>query len=180
MPRRCLRCSRFPEREDDHFCPYHAAMIPPRRCGWGGAPDDPAPCREMTRPGRYLCDRHGRIIRGSEPSPKARQRKIKVGTGARSNPTDCKQGHEFTEANTYVDPRGFRVCKICRAEQSRALRARRKAARERQREETCRRGHSRAEHTVIHGGQKRCLACRDEAQARRKDAAQRAAGAPKA
>lgn len=26
----------------------------------------------------------------------------------------CKHGHEFTDENTYIDPRGFRQCKKCR------------------------------------------------------------------
>ncbi len=28
--------------------------------------------------------------------------------------THCKNGHEFTEENTYVNTRGFRTCKACR------------------------------------------------------------------
>ena len=28
--------------------------------------------------------------------------------------THCIRGHEFTDENTYVDPRGWRVCRACR------------------------------------------------------------------
>ena len=31
----------------------------------------------------------------------------------------CKRGHEFTPENTYIDPDGYRGCKICRKERSR-------------------------------------------------------------
>jgi hypothetical protein len=30
--------------------------------------------------------------------------------------THCLRGHEFTPENTYVNPRGHRDCKVCRAE----------------------------------------------------------------
>lgn len=28
--------------------------------------------------------------------------------------THCHNGHEYTEGNTYINPRGFRECKVCR------------------------------------------------------------------
>ena len=31
--------------------------------------------------------------------------------------THCPRGHEYTEENTYVQPKGGRVCKICKAAQ---------------------------------------------------------------
>lgn len=31
-----------------------------------------------------------------------------------SERTICKHGHEMTEENTYIDPRGFRTCRKCR------------------------------------------------------------------
>ena len=34
--------------------------------------------------------------------------------GRNSNLTHCQRGHEFSKENTYVDPRGKRVCKECR------------------------------------------------------------------
>jgi hypothetical protein len=33
--------------------------------------------------------------------------------------TECKNGHPFDEANTYIDARGFRSCRICRREAAR-------------------------------------------------------------
>jgi hypothetical protein len=33
--------------------------------------------------------------------------------------THCPQGHEYLPENTYIDPRGRRECRICRAEQAR-------------------------------------------------------------
>lgn len=36
--------------------------------------------------------------------------------------THCKRGHKFTEETTYINPRGARVCKICRREASRVFR----------------------------------------------------------
>lgn len=35
---------------------------------------------------------------------------------------ECPQGHERTPDNTYVDPRGWKHCKVCRAEAARRWR----------------------------------------------------------
>lgn len=37
------------------------------------------------------------------------------GFAARPARTHCKNGHEFTAENTYINPRGNRECKPCRA-----------------------------------------------------------------
>lgn len=42
--------------------------------------------------------------------------------------TVCKHGHEFTPENTYICPRGYRVCRTCRRAYEKAHRAYRKAA----------------------------------------------------
>jgi hypothetical protein len=34
-------------------------------------------------------------------------------TGVNARLIRCRQGHEFTPENTYVDPRGHRVCRTC-------------------------------------------------------------------
>jgi hypothetical protein len=38
----------------------------------------------------------------------------------------CKAGHEFDEANTYITSRGMRQCKRCRARRLREMRSRRR------------------------------------------------------
>ncbi len=38
----------------------------------------------------------------------------------------CYQGHAYNEKNTYINPRGHRECRICRAARMRALKRRRK------------------------------------------------------
>lgn len=40
----------------------------------------------------------------------------------------CLRGHAFTEVNTYIDAKGQRSCRICRAAAARAYRARRRVA----------------------------------------------------
>lgn len=42
---------------------------------------------------------------------------------AANRPNTCKWGHEWTPENTYTSPRGTRVCKACRSEAKKALRA---------------------------------------------------------
>jgi hypothetical protein len=42
--------------------------------------------------------------------------------------THCLRGHEFTPANTYVDKRGFRQCKTCKAEGQRRRRVQGRAS----------------------------------------------------
>jgi len=39
----------------------------------------------------------------------------------------CKRGHEFTPENTYIDPRGFRLCRECNRQRLRTPEYRRKA-----------------------------------------------------
>lgn len=43
-------------------------------------------------------------------------------TGWNAAKTHCLKGHEFTEANTRIDPRGHRVCRACHRLQSRERR----------------------------------------------------------
>ena len=44
-------------------------------------------------------------------------------TAVQARQRQCKRGHEFTPANTYVH-RGLRHCRACRAQQTRELRSR--------------------------------------------------------
>lgn len=37
------------------------------------------------------------------------------GANRNTNKTHCKQGHEFTPANTFITREGWRVCKTCRS-----------------------------------------------------------------
>ena len=43
--------------------------------------------------------------------------------------THCVHGHAFSEANTYINPRGDRMCRTCLVASQRSVRARRTAAR---------------------------------------------------
>lgn len=38
---------------------------------------------------------------------------VRHGRHVWANRTQCPQGHPYSEANTYVNPRGSRVCRIC-------------------------------------------------------------------
>ncbi len=48
-------------------------------------------------------------------------------TAGNAAKTHCKHGHEFTEANTYIDNLGCRYCRACRAQWRREKRAAQKA-----------------------------------------------------
>lgn len=47
-------------------------------------------------------------------------------TGRSYRATACKWGHDYTEANTYVNAQGYRSCRICHARRERERKARRK------------------------------------------------------
>ena len=38
----------------------------------------------------------------------------RVKKGRNKNPTHCAHGHEYTEENTYISPKGHKDCKRCR------------------------------------------------------------------
>jgi hypothetical protein len=40
---------------------------------------------------------------------------IEAGNHFNSSKTHCPVGHEYTELNTYINPKGSRECKLCRA-----------------------------------------------------------------
>ena len=57
--------------------------------------------------------------------------RVRDGTDFNKNKMTCKNGHQFTESNTYLEKKktGYqRHCKICRAQRLRELRYRRKHA----------------------------------------------------
>jgi hypothetical protein len=54
-------CSRAPVTGGR--CAEHARQRDNKRCGWGGGPNDPAPCNELVPPHRFgLCDRHAAVV----------------------------------------------------------------------------------------------------------------------
>jgi hypothetical protein len=41
-------------------------------------------------------------------------------TAQKARQTECVHGHEFTDENTYIDPkRGYRACRICQRQRQR-------------------------------------------------------------
>lgn len=70
--------------------------------------------------------------------------------------THCSRGHPFDEANTYVDPKGRRRCRVCSNEAERQQRAARPP-----RQRVCRRGHLLTdENRVPSGGCRICARAR--------------------
>ena len=63
--------------------------------------------------------------------PRSREeilRTVEAAAAARRARTHCKRGHELTPENTYIENAGhYRVCRICRRDMKRALKARRRA-----------------------------------------------------
>jgi hypothetical protein len=45
---------------------------------------------------------------------------VRHGVHANANKTHCRRGHEYSDANTYVTPRGKRMCRTCPREAYRA------------------------------------------------------------
>jgi hypothetical protein len=56
------------------------------------------------------------------------QDKHRHGTEYWSKRTHCPQGHAYDEANTWINPRGARVCRACLASKARQRRARMRGA----------------------------------------------------
>jgi hypothetical protein len=48
----------------------------------------------------------------------------------RNRRTHCPQGHEYTESNSLIDTRGYRLCRICRNKTDAAGKRRRRANQE--------------------------------------------------
>lgn len=50
--------------------------------------------------------------------------RVRHGTHNKVRVTHCPQGHEYTPENTYMHPRGSRICRECGRERNRAARRR--------------------------------------------------------
>jgi hypothetical protein len=75
------------------------------------------------RPDGLTLDRWPDNDRGYEPgNVRWATRKQQQRNTRSSLSTHCPAGHEFTEANTYLDKDGWRNCRACHAEQERARR----------------------------------------------------------
>ena len=59
----------------------------------------------------HLC-RNRSCVNPSHLEPVTRQENLR--RGINGDRTHCNQGHEYTEENTYYNPSGFRVCRICK------------------------------------------------------------------
>lgn len=77
--------------------------------------------------------------------------------------TRCDKGHEFTEANTYVDKRGCRACRSCGRDKDRRLRAA-AGMKSRLNRTHCNSGkHPWTEENIYaEAGKKKCRPCRNE------------------
>lgn len=63
----------------------------------------------------HLC-RNPRCLRPDHLEPVTHLENVRRGDGGKhsSAKTHCPRGHEYTLANTYVNPKGSRVCRACR------------------------------------------------------------------
>jgi hypothetical protein len=57
-----------------------------------------------------------------EAVPKKEALRRRDWESARARRTHCLHGHAYTPENSYLDPRGFRQCRTCRAERVRSRR----------------------------------------------------------
>lgn len=68
---------------------------------------------------------HLEPVTGSENARRSHQRGKYVNNGAHfAAKTHCPEGHEYSAENTYVNPKGSRICRECARQAVRALRAR--------------------------------------------------------
>lgn len=77
----------------------------------------------------HLCrERH--CVNPDHLEPVTQQENIRRGDlgKAQSAKTHCPRRHGYTTANTYINPRGSRECRICRTEASRRARQRKRKA----------------------------------------------------
>ena len=130
----------------------------------------------------HLC-RVRHCVRPDHLEPVPQRINILRGVGVQAKnavKTHCDWGHEFTPANTYVDPRGSRVCRECRKRYEGPPRGNANA-----RKTHCKRGHEYTDENTYRSPSKPniriCRACHAEfdqarnAEARARTAARRVA-----
>lgn len=99
---------------------------------------------------------------------RARERRKKEGVlsqedrkAATANRTECKNGHEYTEDNTYVASEGYKVCKTCTREAGERHRRKNGAKPASEKKTHCKHGHEYTkENTRMNNrGHRECRAC---------------------
>ena len=90
---------------------------------------------KWTRESTYLKPTGGRVCRTCNRLAKRRAKNggvdrtdLPLGPYTAGTATVCAHGHEWTQANTYINPNGSRVCRICTADSARRYKASRRAA----------------------------------------------------
>ena len=97
----------------------------------------------------------------ADPSKPYSKHKPKKGRHRPTPKTECPVGHPYDEQNTYVDSKGYRHCRECRAERMRDARPKGAGQGGHNRKKThCPQGHAYdEENTLWRGNRRACRAC---------------------